>query len=147
MATELLNKEAYTIDADNLVLANGYPTLRRQITITNPQVALKRGMAVIRSTSSASAANSTQNGDPIPVVSPTTTLCVAGEKDNNVTIPGDIVAIIAGDHDADTTNQTVTIDAFVSGAFNVGAVKSTNSLDISTAAYVLGAQANGIYLL
>lgn len=126
MATELLNKEAYEIDADNLVLANGYPVLHRSITITNPQVALKRGMAVINHSG---------------------TLYVAGEKSEGSTITGDIVAIISADHDADTTNATVTVDALVSGAFNVGEVKTTNSLDISTAAYVLGAQGNGIYLL
>ena len=129
MATELLNKEAYTIDADNLVLAVGYPTLHRSITITNPEVALKRGMAVINHSG---------------------TLYIAGEKDSStppVTITGDIVAILTSDHDADTTNATVTVDAYVSGAFNVGEVKTTNSLDISTAAYVLGAQGNGIYLL
>jgi len=128
MATELLNTEAYTIDADNLELAVGYPVLHRSITITNPQVALKRGMAVINHSG---------------------TLYVAGEKSGSpaATITGDIVAIISADHDADTTNANVTVDAYVSGAFNVTKVKTTNSLDISTVAYVLGAQGNGIYLL
>ena len=128
MATELLNQSAYTVDADNLVLAAQYPVLHRSITITNPQVALKRGMAVINHSG---------------------TLYVAGEKSGSpaATITGDIVAVISADHDADTTNANVTVDAFVSGAFNVAAIKTTNSLDVSTAAYVLGAQANGIYLL
>ena len=128
MATELLNQSAYTIEADNLVLAAQYPVLHRSITITNPQVALKRGMAVINHSG---------------------TLYIAGEKSGSpaATITGDIVAIITADHDADTTNETVTVDAFVSGAFNTAEVKTTNSLDISTAAYVLGAQGNGIYLL
>ena len=147
MATELLNKEAYTIDADNLVLGNGYPVVRRAITITNPQVALKRGMAVIRATASASAANSTQGGDAVTVTSMTNTLYVAGAKSGGSTIPGDIVGVIAADYDADTTSETVSVDAFVSGAFNIGKVKTLNSLSISTAAYVLGAQGNGIYLL
>lgn len=128
MATELLNTEAYAIDADNLELAVGYPVLHRSITITNPQVALKRGMAVINHSG---------------------TLYVAGEKSGSpaATVTGDIVAIIATDHAADTTNETVTVDVYVSGAFNAGEVKTTNSLDVTTAAYVLGAQGNGIYLL
>ena len=128
MTTELLNKEAYSIDADNLVLALGYPMLHRSITITNPQVALKRGMAVINHSG---------------------TLYIAGEKSGSpaATITGDIVAILTADHDADTANATVTVDAYVSGAFAVGEVITTNSLDVSTDAYVLGAQGNGIYLL
>ena len=126
MTTELLNKPAYTIEADNLMLAVGYPVLHRSITVTNPQVALKRGMSVINASG---------------------TLYVAGAKSEGSTIAGDIVAIIAGDHEADTTNATVTVDAYVSGAFNVGEVKTINSLDVSTVAYVLGAQGNGIYLL
>ncbi|MBQ9000256.1 MAG: hypothetical protein IJ087_00185 [Eggerthellaceae bacterium] len=126
MTTELLNKPAYTIDADNLMLAVGYPVLNRSIIVTNPQVALVRGMAVINASG---------------------TLYVAGAESENTTIAGDIVAIIAADHDADTTNATVVVDAYVSGAFNVGEVKTINSLDVSTDAYVLGAQGNGIYLL
>jgi len=129
MATELLNDTAYTIDADNLVLAAQFPVLHRSVTITNPQVALKRGMAVINHSG---------------------TLYVAGAKDSSTppaTITGDIVAIITADHDADTTNATVTVDAYVSGAFNVGKIVTLNSLDVSTVAYVLGAQGNGIYLL
>lgn len=126
MATELLNKEAYTIDADNLVLAVGYPMLHRSVTVVNPQVALKRGMAVVNHSG---------------------TLYIAGEESEGSTVTGDIVAIIAADHEADAASETVSADAYVSGAFAVGKVVTTNELDVSTDAYVLGAQGNGIYLL
>ena len=62
------------------------------------------------------------------------------------TISGDIVGIVAEDMAIDGTSATLTVDCYVFGAFNAAEVTSINSLDISTAAYVLGAQGNGIYL-
>ena len=147
MTTTALNQTAYTVDADNLVFGTAYPVLTRKITIANPQVALKRGMAIIRATASANAANATSGGDAIAVTSVTNTLNVAGAKSGGVTIPGDIVAVLTSDADADTTSETVDVYAYVAGAFNKGAIKTLNSLDIDTAAYILGAQGNGIYLL
>lgn len=126
MATELLNNQAYEIDADNLVLGAQFPVLHRAVTVTNPEVALKRGMAVINHSG---------------------TLYIAGAKDDGTTITGDIVAIVTADHAADTTSETVTVDAYVSGAFNVDEVNTIEELDIDTTAYILGAQGNGIYLL
>ena len=121
MTTELLNNKAYEIDADNLVLAVGYPMLHRSITVTNTKEDLKRGMAVV-------------NVDG--------TLYIAGAQESS-----NIVAVIAADHAADTASDTVSLDAYVSGAFNIGEVKTVNDLDISTAACIFGAQGNGIYLL
>lgn len=126
MATKVLNKDAYEVKADNLVAAAQYPMLHRAVTVTNPKVAIVRGMAVIN-----------KEG----------TLYVAGAKSSGSTIAGDIVGIVSADWDADTTADTVTVDAFVSGAFNKGAVVALEDLDVTTDAYVLGAQGNGIYLL
>lgn len=122
-----LNTTAHTEDADNLVLAGELPLVQKLLTVTNPKnLALARGMAVI-------------NGSG--------TLYLAGAKSNGTTISGDIVAVIAEDMDLDSSSNTLTVDCYVFGAFNASEVTSINSLDITTAAYVLGAQGNGIYLM
>ena len=122
-----LNETVLTQTADNLVLAGELPLLHKELTITNPQsVAVTRGMAVINSSG---------------------TLYVAGAKSGSTTISGDIVGIVAEDMAIDGTSATLNVDCYVFGAFNAAEVTSINSLDISTAAYVLGAQGNGIYLV
>lgn len=128
MATTLLNGTAYEIGADNLILAAEYPVVTRELTITNPQVALKRGMAIINHSG---------------------TLYVAGEKSGSpaATITGEIIGVLVADADANTDDANVDAYAYVSGAFNKAAIVTTNSLDVTTTAYVLGAQGNGIYLL
>ena len=130
MATQLLNQTAYEVDGDNLILGGKYPVLMRKITIVNPQVALKRGMAVINSSGTLYIAGATTTS--------------GGET---VTVSGDIAAILAADADADTTHETVEATAYVCCAANAAAVKSINSWDATTQAHVLGAQGNGIYLL
>ena len=122
-----LNDDAYEVTPDNLVLAGELPQVRRILAVKNPtSLALARGMAIIADSSS--------------------NLYVAGPKSDGTTIAGDIVAVVAEDMDLDTTSATIPVDCYVFGAFNAEHVSSIESLDITTAAYVLGAQGNGIYL-
>lgn len=118
---QILNNKAYEIEADNLVLAAQYPILHRIVTIANPEIALKRGMAVINASG---------------------TLYIAGTQNKT----GSVIGIISADRDA-AEGETVAVDVFVSGAFNVAAVTGINDWDASSVANVLGAQGNGIYLL
>lgn len=119
-----LNSTAYTEVADNLVLAGDLPTLRRQLAITNPKSeAIGRGMAVI----------ATGDGD----------LHVAGTEGKT----GSIVGIAAEDIALDADSATLTVDCYVFGAFNAGSVRGLGEVDLTTAAHVLGAQGNGIYLV
>lgn len=128
MATELLNKEAYSVEPDNLVLAAQYPVLHRTIELTNPKTAIARGTAVVADADGA--------------------CYVAGTVDDDeAAVGGGAVAIVSGDHAADTESDTVAVDAYVSGAFNAAKVTGTGDWDATGAAAVIAAQGNGIYLL
>lgn len=115
---EMLNKVAYESEPDNLVRAAQYPVLHRIIEITNPKVAIKRGQTIVYNTG-------------------TKELSVGGATDAN------IVGIVSADIEADTTAEKISVDAYVSGAFNAAYIVGPE-VDRNI---VLGAQANGIYLV
>lgn len=115
---EMLNKEAYTVDPNDLVRAAELPTLRRVVEITNPKTEVKRGQAIAYDASKKA-------------------LSAGGETDAN------IVAIVAEDLAADTSSEKVAVSCYVAGAFNANRVIGpTVTQDV-----VLGAQSNGIYLV
>ncbi len=115
---ELLNKQAYEVTPDNLVRAAHFPTLHRVMKITNPKAAIKRGQTVVYNAQSGA-------------------LTVGGASDAN------IVGIASADVEAVSTGSTIAVDCYVAGAFNAEFVVGPTV----TAAIVLGAQANGIYLV
>ena len=119
-----LNETVHEGTADNLVLAGELPLVHKVVEIANPKTAaIMRGMAVI----------ATGDND----------LCVAGTSGKT----GSIAAIVAENMKLDATSNTLAVDCYVFGAFNAGAVYGLNGVDLTTAAYVLGAQGNGIYLI
>ena len=146
MATTALNQTAYAVEADNLIIGATYPVLTRKLTIQNPEVALKRGMAVIAGIVTEEASDG--GGGTVDVKSLDGKLYIAGaEGSNSDAIDGYICGILVADADADTTSTTIDAYAYVSGAFNIAAVTSLDDDSYDVADGVLGAQGYGIYLL
>lgn len=146
MATTALNQTAYTVEPDDLIIGAVYPVLTRKLTIQNPEVALKRGMAVIAGIVTAEASDG--DGGTVDVKSFDGKLYIAGDEDSGSNaIAGNIVGVLVADAAADTTSATVDAYAYVSGAFNIAAVTSLDDDNYDVADGVLEAQGNGIYLL
>ena len=147
MATTQLNTTAYTVDADNLILAAEFPVITRKVEIKNPGVALERGMAVIAGQTTEEAKDEAGTGT-VDVTNYDGYLYIAGAEDSNHdAIAGVICGILVSDAEADTTNTSIEVRAYVSGAFNINAVTSLDDTNFDIADGVLGAQGNGIYLL
>lgn len=92
---EILNKQAYTVEPDNLVIAGAYPVLHRTIKVTT-SAAVKRGTALVLGEAGA--------------VTPATGAETA------------IIGITADDFEPEQSADHVVVDAFVSGAFNAAKV-------------------------
>lgn len=92
---EILNKQGYTVEPDNLVLAGEYPVLHRTIKVTT-SAAVKRGTALVLGEAGA--------------VTPATGSETA------------IIGIAADDFEPEQSADHVVVDAYVSGAFNADKV-------------------------
>ena len=92
---EILNKQGYTVEPDNLVLAGEYPVLHRTIKVTTA-AAVKRGTALVLG----------EAGAVTPATSAET----------------NIIGIASDDFEPEQSADHVVVDAFVSGAFNAAKV-------------------------
>ena len=148
MGTTQLNKEAYSVAADNLILAAEFPIVTRKLTVNNPQVALSRGMAIIQAYDVTEAKDSAGTGT-VDVFAYSDDLYIAGDDNSGTAYVGEIIGILKDDAAADTTNATIDVYAYVSGAFNIASVSSLedDNFDVTDVESVIAAQRNGIYLL
>lgn len=121
-----MNSKAYTVAPDNLLAGAAHPLDMRTISIKNPKCALNRGSLI----------KVTAGG----------TYFVAGDtEDGSKALTGDVMSILGHVVPADTSSETLSVTAYVSGGFNQSAVTGINDYEL-TEADLLSAQKYGLYI-